>query len=130
MRWWALNESIQLKLHKNALHVNLKQPSLTVKTEKPLILMGNYPDLQNLPKINGVTLVGDKSAAELSLLSSKAADYPTMRLGAVRDTHYVPILGETNGKIRLSDIAGTKLSTVSEIPEDMAVGDYIFLEKE
>ena len=125
-----MNESIQLKLHKNALHVNLKQPSLTMKTEKPLILMGNYPDLQNLPQINGVTLVGDKSAAELSLLSSKASDYPTMRREAAKDTHYVPILGETNGKIRLSDIAGPKLSTVSEIPADMAVGDYIFLEKE
>ena len=125
-----MNESIRLKLHQNALHVNLKQPSLTVKTEKPLILMANYPDLQNLPQINGVTLVGDKSAAALSLLSSKASDYPTMRLGMVRDTHYVPILGEVNGKIRLSDIAGPKLSTVSKIPLDMAVGDYIFLEKE
>lgn len=125
-----MNESIRLKLHQNALHVNLKQPSLTVKTEKPLILMGNYPDLQNLPQINGVTLIGDKSAAELSLLSSKASDYPTMRREAAKDTHYVPILGEVNGKIRLSDIAGTKLSTVSEIPLDMAVGDYIFLEKE
>lgn len=125
-----MNESIQLKLHQNALHVNLKQPSLTVRTEKPLILMANYPDLQNLPKINGVTLIGDKSAAELSLLSSKASDYPTMRREAAKDTHYVPILGEVNGKIRLSDIAGTKLSTVSEIPLDMAVGDYIFLEKE
>ena len=125
-----MNESIRLKLHQNALHVNLKQPSLTVKTEKPLILMGNYPDLQNLPQINGVTLVGDKSAAALSLLSSKASDYPTMRREAAKDTHYVPILGEVNGKIRLSDIAGPKLSTVSEIPLDMAVGDYIFLEKE
>lgn len=125
-----MNESIRLKLHQNALHVNLKQPSLTVRTEKPLILMANYPDLQNLPKINGVTLIGDKSAAELSLLSSKASDYPTMRREAAKDTHYVPILGEVNGKIRLSDIAGTKLSTVSEIPLDMAVGDYIFLEKE
>ena len=125
-----MNESIRLKLHQNALHVNLKQPSLTVKTEKPLILMANYPDLQNLPKINGVTLVGDKSAAALSLLSSKASDYPTMRREAAKDTHYVPILGEVNGKIRLSDIAGPKLSTVSEIPLDMAVGDYIFLEKE
>ena len=125
-----MNESIRLKLHQNALHVNLKQPSLTVKTEKPLILMGNYPDLQNLPQINGVTLVGDRSAAALSLLSSKASDYPTMRREAAKDTHYVPILGEVNGKIRLSDIAGPKLSTVSEIPADMAVGDYIFLEKE
>ena len=125
-----MNESIRLKLHQNALHVNLKQPSLTVKTEKPLILMGNYPDLQNLPQINGVTLIGDRSAAELSLLSSKASDYPTMRREAAKDTHYVPILGEVNGKIRLSDIAGPKLSTVSEIPLDMAVGDYIFLEKE
>ena len=125
-----MNESIRLKLHQNALHVNLKQPSLTVRTEKPLILMANYPDLQNLPQINGVTLVGDKSAAALSLLSSKASDYPTMRREAAKDTHYVPILGEVNGKVKLSDIAGPKLSTVSEIPLDMAVGDYIFLEKE
>ena len=93
-------------------------------------LTQNYPDLQNLPQINGVTLIGDRSAAELSLLSSKASDYPTMRREAAKDTHYVPILGEVNGKIRLSDIAGPKLSTVSEIPLDMAVGDYIFLEKE
>lgn len=108
----------------------LYQNKIEAKLSSSISLTQNYPDLQNLPKINGVTLVGDKSAAALSLLSSKASDYPTMSIGAVRDTHYVPILGEVNGKVRLSDIAGPKLSTVSEIPLDMAVGDYIFLEKE
>ena len=108
----------------------LYQNKIKAKLSSSISITQNYPDLQNLPQINGVTLVGDKSAAELSLLSSKTADYPTMSIGDVRATHYLPVLGETNGKVKLSDIGGTKLSTVSEIPEDMAIGDYIFLEKE
>lgn len=125
-----MNKPIQIVISQPMVSAAMSVPEIKTSSVPAITLTGNYPDLQNLPKLAGVTLVGDKSAAELSLLSSKASDYPTMRLGAVRDTHYVPILGETNGKIRLSDIGGTKLSTVSEIPADMAVGDYIFLEKE
>lgn len=125
-----MNKPIQIVISPPMVSAAMAVPEIKASSVPAITLTRNYPDLQNLPKINGVTLVGDKSEAELSLLSSKASDYPTMSIGAVRDTHYVPILGETNGKIRLSDIAGPKLSTVSEIPLDMAVGDYIFLEKE
>lgn len=110
--------------------VTLYQNKIKAKLSSSISITQNYPDLQNLPQINGVTLVGNKNYNDLSLLSSKESEYPTMNIGDVRDTHYLPVLGETNGKVKLSDIGGTKLSTVSEIPADMAIGDYIFLEKE
>ena len=125
-----MNKPIRVVISPPMVSAAMFVPEIKASSVPAISLTQNYPDLQNLPKINGVTLVGDKSAAALSLLSSKASDYPTMRREAAKDTHYVPILGEVNGKIRLSDIAGPKLSTVSEIPLDMAVGDYIFLEKE
>ena len=125
-----MNKPIQIVISQPMVSAAMSVPEIKASSVPAITLTRNYPDLQNLPQINGVTLVGDKSAAALSLLSSKASDYPTMRREAAKDTHYVPILGEVNGKIRLSDIAGPKLSTVSEIPADMAVGDYIFLEKE
>lgn len=125
-----MNKPIRVVISQPMVSVAMSVPEIKASSVPAITLTANYPDLQNLPQINGVTLVGDKSAAALSLLSSKASDYPTMRREAAKDTHYVPILGEVNGKIRLSDIAGPKLSTVSEIPLDMAVGDYIFLEKE
>lgn len=125
-----MNKPIRVVISQPMVSVAMSVPEIKASSVPAITLTANYPDLQNLPQINGVTLVGDKSAAALSLLSSKASDYPTMRREAAKDTHYVPILGEVNGKIRLSDIAGPKLSTVSEIPADMAIGDYIFLEKE
>ena len=125
-----MNETVKIRLRQNAVHVNLNQPSLRVKTSSSLMLSQNYPDMSALPKINGVTLLGDKSAAALSLLSARAEDYMTVDMASVRDTHYVLALGRENGKVKLSALMGTRITTVSEIPADMDVGDYIFLEKE
>ena len=45
----------------------------------------NYPDLNNLPKINGVTLIDNKTAAELGII------IPTKTSQLENDSHYVPI---------------------------------------
>lgn len=114
----------------NKIVVRIEQNEVKAKLAGDLVLSQNYPTLTNLPKINGVTLTGDKTAAELSLLSARAADYESSALSLVKDAYYVPVIGEGRArKVSLASIAHSKISTVNEIPTDMDVGDYIFLKK-
>lgn len=88
----------------------------------------NYLDLTNLPQINGITLSGNMTAKELYLLSSILDDYETATSSSL-DDFYSILLGSKIMKIPFSEIKGTKIRIVKEIPEDMSIGDYIFLEK-
>lgn len=125
-----MNKPCNITVTQPVIRAMLSRPQIHAQLTPSLMLSQNYPDMSALPKINGVTLLGDKSAAALSLLSARAEDYMTVDMASVRDTHYVLALGRENGKVKLSALMGTRITTVSEIPTDMDVGDYIFLEKE
>lgn len=124
-----MNDTIQAVISQPAIRIGMREPCITARMSSGITVTQNYPDLKNLPQIGGVTLTGNKSAAELSLLSARAEDYEERALSLVKDTHYVIALGKTNVKVPLSSLAGTRITTVNEIPSDMDVGDYIFLKK-
>lgn len=124
-----MNNTIRVAISQPVISARIGQLCITAKTSSGITLTQSYPELQTLPQIGGITLVGDKSAAELSLLSSRAEDYERAPLYLVKDTHYVLALGETNVRVPLSSLAGTKITTVNEVPSDMETGDYIFLKK-
>lgn len=113
----------------NTIRVKLSTPDLSVDLSPGFNISQNYDDLTGRPKINGITLTGNKTSAELSILSDKTEEYPTVSLSSVRDTHYVIALGEENAKVPLAELSGTKITTVESIPDDMSVGDYIFLKQ-
>lgn len=99
------------------------------------VLASDYTGLDNLPMINGVSLIGDKTANELSLLSTKAEDYQTVSLvDAGKSKGYVVVLGEnsTPKKVSIMDFTSqvTGFTTNDEINPDVAIGAYQFVKVE
>lgn len=83
-------------------------------------------------RINGVPLVGDKSAQELSLLSSEQKNYDSVSLVSNPDaTGEVLVLSENKPyTVPLQEIARGRFCTVSsgENTDGVIVGNYIFKE--
>lgn len=107
----------------------------TVVVEKGIsILPTDYEGLNNLPSINGVTLIGEKTGSELSLLSSISSDYETVSLlDAGKKAAFVVVLREDDGKaqkVPLIDFTQSVsgFSTNEKINPDVAVGAYQFVE--
>ena len=99
------------------------------------VLASDYSGLENLPEINGVSLVGNKGAKELSLLSSKTEDYQTVSLvEAGKSNGYVVVLGDSGetSKVSLMDFTSqvTGFTTNDEINKDVAIGAYQFVKVE
>lgn len=102
---------------------------------KPLvsILPNDYTIMDNLPKINGVTLIGEKTAQQLSLLSSNQDNYDSISLtDAKANGGYVIVVGgQAPAKISIGELVpkGNGFITSKEIDSDVNVGLYQFVEK-
>lgn len=97
------NLSLELK---SASNLDCKlNPSTTLElTSTTPIIAGtsNYERLKNLPQINGVTLIGNKTSADLHLVSENTS------AGWDEDRLYIPKAGEIcvfsdTGKIKIGD---------------------------
>lgn len=90
------------------------------------VLPNDYLQLENIPKINGVTLSGDISATDLNLLSSNSADYETMRLSDLAGKGmYIPTIGENEEsvKVPVDDLIEEKQVKVTEtLDEGVSIG--------
>ena len=98
------------------------------------ILPNDYSQMENLPKINGVTLLGDKSANELGILSIKPKDYETVNLSqAAQRGGFLIIVGKDQEPMKLSVEKITKRGlgffTNDEVDPDVKVGVYQFVQK-
>lgn len=116
----------------------------TVKVHRCVsVLPNDYSVMENLPKINGVTLLGEMTSKQLNLLSSKADDYETKTVEDVKEK-YIMVLGEAGEeaqKVKVSDFLSqasggdggstetSGFATTSSIDEETAVGTYLFVEK-
>lgn len=103
------------------------------------VLPNDYTVLENLPTINGVSLIGNTTAQDLELLSSKGEDYETVSLLKKQEVegYLVIIGGERPTKIALNKFLeeagklsyGEGFETVDVINPDAPIGTYQFVEK-
>lgn len=105
------------------------------------VLPNDYSQLENMPTINGVTLIDDLKANELGVLSSNKNDYETLSVldQDIKD-NFVVVLGDGKvSKVSLDEFLeqagsggtsrGNGFKTVDVIDIDIPVGAYQFVEK-
>lgn len=103
------------------------------------VLPNDYKVLENIPTINGVSLIGDMDSKTLGLLSLRVDDYETISLlnGKPEDGKYVLVLGESDVvKVPLVEFAtastdpqgGGSFTTTETVDPDIPVGSYQFVE--
>lgn len=105
---------------------------ISTNLKEAVTISDNYLRLINKPKINSIELSGDKTAIELSLLSSKSDTYSEVSLETVSKGSFLLVLtehGEAN-KLKIDEVTVGKMSTAENLPPDLQVGNYIFLLKE
>lgn len=95
------------------------------------ILPNDYVQLTNKPTINGITIEGDKTATELSLLSSNKEDYETVTLSEMqnKDRYLIGIGDDKTYKVSVDDVLEeTKnVSVTEELDTDAADGTIQFV---
>ena len=99
------------------------------------VLPNDYSQLENVPKINGVSLMGDLKAGDLGLLSSNPENYETVSVLDKKDGYIVLLGGAKPEKIALDELleqAGGKVSgegfvTVNELDTALPIGSYQFV---
>lgn len=103
-----------------------------VQLNQEVSVSDDYLRLNNKPTINGVELSGDKDWSSLSLLSSKADKYKEINLGAADSGSFLLVLsGEKQAeKVRLSELTEGRVKTAESIPNDLQVGNYVFVLRE
>lgn len=92
----------------------------------------DYVRLENKPSINGIILVGNKTSKDLSVLSNNSDDYGEVNLRSANKADFLLLTNnrKDTAKMKLSEISSHIVQTVSEIPSDLEVGNYVFLLKE
>lgn len=91
------------------------------------VLPNDYSQLENLPSIDGITILGDISSKQLNLLSSDCNQYETLKLSNITGTErYVPVIAEDsamNGKVPIDDfVEEGKIKITETFDEDVSVG--------
>lgn len=92
----------------------------------------DYERLLNKPSINGIELVGNKSAKELSLLTNNLDTYKEVKLGTTERGSFL-LLTNNEGevtKLKLNELSVGRFTTTDKIANDMEIGSYVFLLKE
>lgn len=92
----------------------------------------DYLRLENKPSVNGVYLEGNKTANELSILSNNSDNYSQVNRKSANKADFLLLLNNqgTTKKLALGEITQHTVQTLSEVPSDLEVGNYVFLLKE
>jgi hypothetical protein len=108
-----------------------QRDEVSVTLDKDIKVSDDYPRLTNKPKINGIELNGDKPANEFNLLSSRLDDYVQVCLDDVTDGSYLLVLSPANNteKVALKEITEGRVKTAEAMPNDLQIGNYVFLLK-
>lgn len=95
-------------------------------------IYNDYMHLNNKPSINGIDLIGNKTATELNLLTSNIAVYTIERIEEIKKDAFMLALTEDKHvfKISLEDITVGRFITAEALPKEMRIGSYVFLKKE
>lgn len=112
------------------------QGSTKVTTKQIIsVLPNSYTLLADIPTLNGMSILGDLTTKELSILSAKSSDYETMTLSSMtdKDTKYIPILSEDEEdepqKVSVQDFMDQAQAAIvsTSLDEDAAVGSIQFV---
>ena len=103
--------------------------TINIDLRKDVSLNTNYLRLTNKPSINGVELTGNKTSAELNLLSNNQSEYEQIELESAGDADFLLVLGSENQpkKMKISELSSRTMQTAETMPENLEIGSYIFL---
>ena len=94
------------------------------------VLPNDYSLLENLPTLNGVSLLGDLSGKDVNLLSSADEDYDTVRLSEIESEDYVVCIGKKSAvKVPIADFIeeSKSVKTVDVLDKDAHIGTIQFV---
>ena len=94
------------------------------------VLPNDYSLLENLPTLNGVSLLGNLSGKDVNLLSSNIDDYETAKLSEIESDNYVICAGKDSAvKVQIVDFIeeSKSVKTASEFDEDAPLGTIQFV---
>ena len=106
--------------------------NITIDISERVYTNKNYLRLSNKPSINGVELSGNKTSTELNILSNNPNEYENVSMKSANKADFLILTNgnQTPKKMVLREISSHLTYTADEIPEDLEVGNYIFLLKE
>ncbi len=94
------------------------------------VLPNDYSLLENLPTLNGVSLLGNLSGKDVNLLSSNVDEYETVNLSDIEEEDYVICVGKNSAvKVPIADFIeeSKSVKTGSEFDEDAPLGTIQFV---
>ena len=92
----------------------------------------NYIRLTNKPKINGIELNGNKTSAQLNLLSNQIGEYEEIDLATAGNNSFMLVFPQTGApsKVRVWELKSGMFSSSETVTEEtietMEVGEFIF----
>ena len=114
------------------IHSQIKRNSISINYGSRVAVNKNYLRLDNKPSINGIELTGNKTSNELSILSNNSDNYSQVSRKSANKADFLLLLNNqgTTKKLAIGEITQHTVQTLSEIPSDLEVGNYVFLLKE
>ena len=111
---------------------HVRNKNIVIDLNKSVYVNKNYMRLGNKPSINGVELVGNKTSSDLNLLTNNQTEYEPVHLDSADRADFLLVLGQDGApkKRQLGELTSRTMQTLSEIPDDLEVGSYVFLLKE
>lgn len=112
--------------------LQVKRHGVSLEIGNNVIVNKDYLRLENKPSINGVELNGNKTAVELSILSNNSDTYEEVSRKSANKADFLLLVNnrENTKKIPLREISQHMVQTLENIPEDLEIGNYVFLLKE
>lgn len=92
----------------------------------------NYIRLTNKPRINGIELNGDKTSAQLNLLSNRISEYAEVDFATAGNDSYMMVFPKEGApnRMRMGEIKSGTFSTSDNVTEEtietLEVGEFIF----
>lgn len=112
--------------------LQVKRHGVSLEIGKNVVVNKDYLRLENKPSINGVELNGNKTAVELSILSNNSDTYEEVSRKSANKADFLLLVNnrENTKKMPLREISQHMVQTLENIPEDLEIGNYVFLLKE
>lgn len=112
--------------------LQVKRHGVSLEIGSNVVVNKDYLRLENKPSINGIELNGDKTAIELSILSNNSDTYEEVSRKSANKADFLLLVNNRDNakKMPLREISQHMVQTLDDIPDDLEIGNYVFLLKE
>lgn len=112
--------------------LQVKRHGVSLEIGNNVVVNKDYLRLENKPSINGIELNGNKTAVELSVLSNNSDTYKEVSRKSANKADFLLLVNNRDNakKMPLREISQHMVQTLENIPEDLEIGNYVFLLKE